>query len=218
MKPRLPPIEIQEYLREAGPPKGHKPKGPEYSANKKQAKIRRYHLTGEWDEADGPKPKAKSSKPTKKKESFTETYERVLREGYSDEYLSEDEIYSNFKVGVLDAEDAINMLVEEYGYNSSDAVVFLGIDELEESLVDGFIRLREGGHRVSLDPEVKSNFIHGILLIKDPQKRREVMAEIQKEVYDANVKDYLKQNPQESQASAEANENTKQAQADLGAK
>jgi len=81
---------------------------------------------------------------------------------------------------------------------------------IQENDVNHRDRLSEGGHRVQLPGDVRDQFIHHILLIKDPQKRRDEMAKIQKEVYDANVKAYLKANPDATKAEAEADENTKQ--------
>jgi hypothetical protein len=230
---------------------------------------------------------------------------RKLQESSND--LTAEEIYDNFKVGALDEDDAIGLLLD-LGYDGEDAQTFLGsgdlgggephdeasgfelleagidfdadgspieededyIEDLEgwilkplsgihENLADEFVRLREktmseysdeewddlteaqqdkirkeskkpkgdnsntgpghnkiqeGGPRVTLNQETKDAFVHGILLIKDPEKRREVMSEIQKEVYDANVKEFLKANPEANQATAEANENVKQAESD----
>jgi len=185
---------------------------------------------------------------------------KTLREG--SEMLPED-VYSQYKNGEIDEDEAIDLLIGKCGFDGEDAQDFLGEIEGPEPLKefnlsdvpeekrwkeeddpeyfkmlrksgraarrrDKFFDIvdtvipgvtipnalrkvyREGGHRVQLPGEVRDQFIHHILLIKDPQKRRDEMAKIQKAVYDANVKEYLKKNPDATKAEAEADENTKQ--------
>ena len=63
-----------------------------------------------------------------------------------------------------------------------------------ETLVEEFIRtnLREGGHRVNINPEIKEAFINAIFLIKDYERRQEYLEEILNEIRERDLKELEK--------------------------
>ena len=75
-----------------------------------------------------------------------------------------------------------------------------------ESLVDEFIRIKlnEGGHRTTINQEVKDSFIHAVCLIKDPVKRIEQVKEVFDAIRDRNIKEFERNN---SKVEAEVLEN-----------
>ena len=75
-----------------------------------------------------------------------------------------------------------------------------------ESLVDEFIRTRllEGGHRITINQDVKDSFIHAVCLIKDPVKRIEQVKEVFDAIRDRNIEEFERNN---SKAEAEVLEN-----------
>jgi hypothetical protein len=57
-------------------------------------------------------------------------------------------------------------------------------------------RIREGGHRVHIPPDVKEAFVRAICNIVDPVKRKEEFDSVMEEIKERNTKAYMKSHPE----------------------